>query len=85
MHSHKYILKFNLIISVILFQALITENCQDDSHWPTELILLREKLTARSQLEIAQMKIKHEEEVSKNVSFVISTSSKFSQYVVVNQ
>lgn len=45
-------------------QALLSENSRDDSHWPPELILLREKLTAKSQLEIAQLKIKHEEEVS---------------------
>lgn len=48
-------------------QALLSENTRDDSHWPAELILLREKLTAKSQLEIAQLKIKHEEEVSKSL------------------
>jgi len=36
----------------------------DDQHWPKELILLREKFTAKSQLEITQLNIKHAEEVS---------------------
>jgi hypothetical protein len=38
-------------------------NIHDD--WPEELILLREKLTAANQLEITQLKIKHEEEMSR--------------------
>lgn len=51
-------------------QTLISENSRDDSNWPTELILLREKLTATSQLEIAQLKIKHEEEVRRKQIFI---------------
>jgi hypothetical protein len=43
---------------------LLSETANEDSHWPPELILLREKFTAKSQLEIAQLQIKHEEEVS---------------------
>lgn len=48
------------------FQALLSETATDDSQWPPELILLREKFTAKSQLEIAQLQIKHEEEVNIN-------------------
>lgn len=46
-------------------QALLSENRAEDSHWPPELILLREKFTAKSQLEIAQLQIKHEEEMAR--------------------
>ncbi|XP_037934625.1 golgin subfamily A member 4 isoform X3 [Teleopsis dalmanni] len=46
-------------------QTLLSENTSDDHHWPRELILLREKFTAKSQLEIAQLQIKHEEEMSR--------------------
>lgn len=42
----------------------MSEPISDESRWPPELILLREKFTAKSQLEIAQLQIKHEEEVS---------------------
>lgn len=46
-------------------QALLSaETATDDSQWPPELILLREKFTARSQLEIAQLQIAHKDEVS---------------------
>lgn len=37
----------------------------NSDEWPSELILLREKLIAANQLEIAQLKIKHEEEMSR--------------------
>ncbi|XP_037934627.1 golgin subfamily A member 4 isoform X5 [Teleopsis dalmanni] len=47
------------------FMTLLSENTSDDHHWPRELILLREKFTAKSQLEIAQLQIKHEEEMSR--------------------
>lgn len=45
-------------------KTLLSEPIADESRWPPELILLREKFTAKSQLEIAQLQIKHEEEVS---------------------
>lgn len=45
-------------------KTLLSEPAPDESRWPPELILLREKFTAKSQLEIAQLQIKHEEEVS---------------------
>ncbi|KAH8234866.1 hypothetical protein KR032_004625 [Drosophila birchii] len=44
-------------------QNLLSENTVDDQHWPKELILLREKFTAKSQLEITQLNIKHADEV----------------------
>ncbi|XP_055905928.1 nucleoprotein TPR isoform X7 [Eupeodes corollae] len=47
------------------FMALLSETTTDDHNWPPELILLREKFTAKSQLEIAQLQIKHEEEMSR--------------------
>ncbi|KAJ6647187.1 hypothetical protein Bhyg_02407, partial [Pseudolycoriella hygida] len=46
-------------------KALLSETATDDSQWPPELILLREKFTAKSQLEIAQLQIRHKEEVCK--------------------
>uniref|UniRef100_A0A1Q3G104 Putative a-kinase anchor protein 9 n=1 Tax=Culex tarsalis TaxID=7177 RepID=A0A1Q3G104_CULTA len=46
-------------------QALLTDTVVEDSHWPPELVLLREKFTAKSQLEIAQLEIKHEAEMAK--------------------
>ncbi|XP_055300374.1 uncharacterized protein LOC129567480 isoform X2 [Sitodiplosis mosellana] len=46
-------------------QTLLAEPISDESRWPPELILLREKFTAKSQLEIAQLQIKHEEEMSR--------------------
>ncbi|XP_039487486.1 golgin subfamily A member 4 isoform X4 [Drosophila santomea] len=46
-------------------QSLLSENTVDDQHWPKELILLREKFTAKSQLEITQLNIKHAEEMSR--------------------
>ncbi|XP_058465228.1 golgin subfamily B member 1 isoform X2 [Malaya genurostris] len=49
----------------IQIQALLSDTTIEDSHWPAELILLREKFTARSQLEIAQLRIKHEEEMAR--------------------
>ncbi|XP_075162394.1 pericentrin-like protein isoform X6 [Haematobia irritans] len=47
------------------FMTLLSESTADDQHWPKELILLREKFTAKSQLEIAQLQIKHAEEMSR--------------------
>ena len=44
-------------------KALLSDSIPDDSKWPPELILLREKFTAKSQLEIAQLQIKHKTEV----------------------
>ncbi|XP_031624937.1 pericentrin isoform X2 [Contarinia nasturtii] len=49
----------------IHIQTLLSEPISDESRWPPELILLREKFTAKSQLEIAQLQIKHEEEMSR--------------------
>ncbi|XP_062715949.1 A-kinase anchor protein 9-like isoform X4 [Aedes albopictus] len=49
----------------VQIQALLSDTTTEDYHWPPELILLREKLTAKSQLEIAQLQIKHEEEMAK--------------------
>ncbi|XP_033240357.1 golgin subfamily A member 4 isoform X14 [Drosophila pseudoobscura] len=46
-------------------QNLLSENAVDDQHWPKELILLREKFTAKSQLEITQLNIKHADEMSR--------------------
>lgn len=46
-------------------QALLSETSPDDSHWPPELILLREKFTAKSQLEIAQLQIAHKDEMDR--------------------
>ncbi|XP_046808670.1 golgin subfamily B member 1 isoform X2 [Lucilia cuprina] len=46
-------------------QTLLSESTTDDQHWPKELILLREKFTAKSQLEIAQLQIKHADEMSR--------------------
>ncbi|KAH8379772.1 hypothetical protein KR009_007140, partial [Drosophila setifemur] len=46
-------------------QNLLSENTVDDLHWPKELILLREKFTAKSQLEITQLNIKHADEMSR--------------------
>lgn len=43
----------------------MSETAPEESRWPPELILLREKFTAKSQLEIAQLQIKHEEEMSR--------------------
>ncbi|XP_055533634.1 A-kinase anchor protein 9 isoform X8 [Wyeomyia smithii] len=47
------------------FEALLSDSATEDSRWPPELILLREKFTAKSQLEIAQLQIKHEEEMAR--------------------
>ncbi|XP_046808674.1 golgin subfamily B member 1 isoform X6 [Lucilia cuprina] len=47
------------------FMTLLSESTTDDQHWPKELILLREKFTAKSQLEIAQLQIKHADEMSR--------------------
>ncbi|XP_055703878.1 pericentrin isoform X5 [Phlebotomus papatasi] len=47
------------------FMALLSESASVDSHWPPELILLREKFTAQNKLEITQLQIKHEEEMSR--------------------
>lgn len=47
-----------------VFKTLLSDTTPEESRWPPELILLREKFTARSQLEVAQLQIKHEEEVS---------------------
>ncbi|XP_053688729.1 A-kinase anchor protein 9 isoform X2 [Sabethes cyaneus] len=49
----------------VQIQALLSDAATEDSHWPPELILLREKFTAKSQLEIAQLQIKHEEEMAR--------------------
>ncbi len=48
---------------ILFSKALLSETATDDSQWPPELILLREKFTAKSQLEIAQLQIRHKEEV----------------------
>lgn len=53
-------------------KTLLSEPILDESRWPPELILLREKFTAKSQLEIAQLQIKHEEEVSPLFTICIS-------------
>uniref|UniRef100_A0A182PBV6 Pericentrin/AKAP-450 centrosomal targeting domain-containing protein n=1 Tax=Anopheles epiroticus TaxID=199890 RepID=A0A182PBV6_9DIPT len=49
----------------IQIQALLSDSSFEDSHWPPELVLLREKFTAKSQLEIAQLQLKHEEEMAR--------------------
>ncbi|KAM8709389.1 hypothetical protein ACLKA7_016230 [Drosophila subpalustris] len=46
-------------------QNLLSESPVDDQYWPKELILLREKFTAKSQLEITQLNIKHADEMSR--------------------
>lgn len=46
-------------------QALLSETAADDIHWPPELILIREKFTAKNQLEITQLQIQHAEEMSR--------------------
>lgn len=46
-------------------QALLSETATEDSHWPPELILIREKFTAKNQLEITQIQIQHAEEMSR--------------------
>lgn len=56
-------------------KTLLSEPIADESRWPPELILLREKFTAKSQLEIAQLQIKHEEEVSFNLIEVADIKS----------
>lgn len=52
-----------LFLNILRPQALLSETSMDDNQWPPELILLREKFTAKSQLEIAQLQIAHKEEV----------------------
>ncbi|XP_022211348.2 centrosome-associated protein CEP250 isoform X10 [Drosophila obscura] len=47
------------------YKNLLSENAVDDQHWPKELILLREKFTAKSQLEITQLNIRHADEMSR--------------------
>ncbi|XP_061519073.1 A-kinase anchor protein 9 isoform X1 [Anopheles gambiae] len=49
----------------VQIQALLSDSSFEDSHWPPELVLLREKFTAKSQLEIAQLQLKHEEEMAR--------------------
>ena len=56
--------KFVKFLYFLYLQTLLSESTTDDQQWPKELILLREKFTARSQLQIAQLQIKHAEEVS---------------------
>lgn len=52
-----------MFVSFSLDKTLLSESVPEESRWPPELILLREKFTAKSQLEIAQLQIKHVEEV----------------------
>ncbi|XP_035785183.1 pericentrin-like isoform X2 [Anopheles albimanus] len=49
----------------VQIQALLSDASFEDSHWPPELVLLREKFTAKSQLEVAQLQLKHEEEMAR--------------------
>ncbi|XP_035892556.1 pericentrin isoform X2 [Anopheles stephensi] len=49
----------------VQIQTLLTDSSFEDSHWPPELVLLREKFTAKSQLEITQLQLKHEEEMAR--------------------
>ncbi|XP_058065530.1 A-kinase anchor protein 9 [Anopheles bellator] len=49
----------------VQIQALLSDTSFEDSHWPPELVLLREKFTAKSQLEVAQLQLKHEEEMAR--------------------
>lgn len=56
------------------FQSLLSESTVDDQHWPKELILLREKFTAKSQLEITQLNIKHADEVCSFNSYYMNWS-----------
>lgn len=46
-------------------QALLSETATEDSHWPPELILIREKFTAKNQLEITQLQIQHADEMAR--------------------
>lgn len=59
-------ISFFFLLFIYFYQALLSETATDDSQWPPELILLREKFTAKSQLEIAQIQIRHKEEVCVN-------------------
>ncbi|XP_055624894.1 A-kinase anchor protein 9 isoform X3 [Toxorhynchites rutilus septentrionalis] len=49
----------------VQIQTLLSDSATEDSDWPAEFVLLREKFTAKSQLEIAQLQIKHEEEMAR--------------------
>lgn len=77
------------ILTVVFFfvyffflKTLLSEPILDESRWPPELILLREKFTAKSQLEIAQLQIKHEEEVSSHIEMMFIYYSKdFLQFI----
>lgn len=53
----------------LFLKTLLSDTAPEESRWPPELILLREKFTARSQLEVAQLQIKHEDEVSTVLSY----------------
>ncbi|XP_063695962.1 A-kinase anchor protein 9 isoform X2 [Culicoides brevitarsis] len=48
-----------------MIQAFASDNAPDESTWPREFLLLREKFTAKSQLEITQLKIQHAEEMAR--------------------
>lgn len=63
MHKSEYFFCFPSL-SHFPLKTLLSESSPQENRWPPELILLREKFTAKSQLEIAQLQIKHEEEVS---------------------
>uniref|UniRef100_A0A336KVR5 CSON000948 protein n=1 Tax=Culicoides sonorensis TaxID=179676 RepID=A0A336KVR5_CULSO len=47
------------------FQALASDKAPKESDWPREFLLLREQFTAKSQLEITQLKIQHAEEMAR--------------------
>lgn len=46
-------------------QALASDKAPKESDWPREFLLLREQFTAKSQLEITQLKIQHAEEMAR--------------------
>lgn len=46
-------------------QALLSETATEDSRWPPELILIREKFTAKNQLQLTQLQIQHADEMSR--------------------
>lgn len=48
-----------------MFQTLASDKAPKESDWPREFLLLREQFTAKSQLEITQLKIQHAEEMAR--------------------
>lgn len=57
--------QINNICLSSLTQALASDKAPKESDWPREFLLLREQFTAKSQLEITQLKIQHAEEMAR--------------------